>query len=56
MIGKPSELVKAELIENLCQRYHITPDKALRLDASVLRHIAILNLAYPPGEQPGAAY
>lgn len=45
MVEKPPELVEAEVVEMLCQRYHITPDRARRLDASVLRHVAILELA-----------
>jgi hypothetical protein len=34
------------VIELICQRYHCLPDEARKADASILRHIAILEAAH----------
>lgn len=41
----PAELLKAEVVEMICQRYHVTPSQALKEDVSILRHMAILDVA-----------
>lgn len=45
---KPAELIEAEVIEVICQRYHVTPEKARRMDVSVVRHLAVLAAGHPP--------
>lgn len=45
VVGKPAELVNAELFEMVARRYGCTPSQAAREPAWVLRHIAILNEA-----------
>lgn len=52
---KPAELVEAEVVEMLCERYHVTPDEARAMDASVLRHLQILALARADTPQGAAA-
>lgn len=47
VVGKPAELQEAEVIEAICRRYHVLPDVARAADASILRHMAILDAAYP---------
>jgi len=39
------DLQKAEVIEAICQRYHVPPSVAAREPAWILRHMTILNLA-----------
>jgi len=46
MVKPPRELQEAEVIEAICQRYHVTPSAAAREPAWILRHMMILNLAY----------
>jgi hypothetical protein len=41
--------VAAEVIEMICQRYHVLPSQARSEDVSVLRHLAILQEASPDG-------
>lgn len=47
-MGKPVELQEAEILEAICRRYHVLPDVARAADVGILRHMAILDLAYPP--------
>jgi len=42
VVGKPPELVRAEVIEMVARRYGCTPSQAAREPAWVLRHMAIL--------------
>lgn len=54
----PVELIEAEVIEAICQRYHVPPSVAVREPTWVLRHMTILNLANskaPIGDGPGEA-
>lgn len=51
----PVELIEAEVIEAICQRYHVPPSVAVREPTWVLRHMTILNLANskaPFGDDP----
>lgn len=53
----PRELQEAEVIEAICQRYHVTPSVAWQEPAWVLRHMTILNLAHGdaiPADEFGA--
>ena len=37
-----AEVVEVELVEAICQRYHLTPAQARRQDACLIRHMAIV--------------
>lgn len=53
VVAKPAELIEAEVIEVICRRYHVLPDVARAADASILRHMAIIDMAYPPEQRDG---
>lgn len=46
---KPPELVEAEAIVALCERFHVLPSALLGEDASLLRYLAIAELGRPNG-------
>ena len=52
-VGKPWELACAELIDGLCQRYHCLPSEIMKEDSSLLKMLAILNLAQPESPPSG---
>ena len=46
---KPAELLEAELVDGLCQRWGVPPSVVLQEDAGyVLRMLAIIAAAKPP--------
>jgi len=48
-VTKPAELIEAELVDGLCQRWGVPPSVILAEDAGyVLRMLAILAEAKPP--------
>jgi len=50
-------LTEAELILNLCERFHCLPSQLLAEDMELLRLLEIRDLGLPPegdpGDQPG---
>ena len=44
---KPWELVQAELIDGLCQRFGCLPSQLMQEDAQILRMIAIVQEGKP---------
>ena len=44
---KPWELVHAELIDGLCQRYGCLPSQLMQEDAEILRLVAIVQEGKP---------
>ena len=60
VVGEPWELVKARMIDNLCQRYSCLPSELLAEDVDrIMRMHSILALAGDnqgsPGNPPGNA-
>lgn len=51
MIGKPAELVEAEVIVALCERFHCLPSALLREDVGFLKLLEIHALGHPPEVQ-----
>jgi pyruvate/2-oxoglutarate dehydrogenase complex dihydrolipoamide dehydrogenase (E3) component len=46
-VKKPWELVHAELIDGLCQRYGCLPSQLMQEDAEILRLVAIVQEGKP---------
>lgn len=54
MIEKPHDLVEAELILSLCQRFGCLPSQLLAEDAEILKLLLIEQLGTPPDLEGGA--
>jgi hypothetical protein len=44
-MGRPAEIMQAELVEALAQRYGRLPREILAEDASLLKHLALASMA-----------
>lgn len=44
LIGKPSPLVTAEILDGICQRYSCLPSQVLQEDVSLIKNIQIAEL------------
>ncbi|GGU13303.1 hypothetical protein GCM10010289_38730 [Streptomyces violascens] len=51
-VRKPGELIAAETILRLCDRFHCLPSQILAEDASILRLLEIEKLGTPPQTDP----
>lgn len=50
VVGKPAELVEAEMIVGLCRQFGCLPSQLLAEDVSFLRMLNIAALGMPDGE------
>lgn len=50
VVTRPWELIRAELIDGLCQRYGCLPSQLLEEDAEILQMVNIVGLGQPDGE------
>ena len=44
-MSRPVEIVEAEVVEALAQRYNRMPEQIRRMDASLLKHVTLATMA-----------
>jgi hypothetical protein len=52
-VTKPGELIEAELVLGLCDRFHCLPSQLMAEDARLLRWVRVQELGSPPDQSQG---